>query len=255
MQPCAARELTSATATPCREVVDLFQKLFLTSIIPFIAPRSSVQIIVAALFALCMLLVTLQTAPYRAASSNQLSALSQVNIFLFLFTGLLLNTDPDGIASNRILFAVLVGALTTSIVVMSLVLFVRSLIRQTVRALYAVETDSEDEGDDDVPDMESPPMKPLEGVAEMDESLLLRPSFDGEPPKMPPPPPLAPLNPDARIVRVSSGGRLSAAATPPPSSPVVRGYERPLSRATSPSRAQGLMSLLADGAQPPVPPK
>ena len=36
------------------------------------------QIIVAALFALAMLLVTLQTQPYRTTSSNQLSALSQI---------------------------------------------------------------------------------------------------------------------------------------------------------------------------------
>jgi hypothetical protein len=111
-----------------------------------VAPRSSVQIIVAALFALAMLLLTLQTQPYRAASSNQLAALSQINvraraaalcartrtrivpgahrrcvsttgaqIFLFLFVGLLLNTDPDGIAKNSVMFAVFVGLLTTSI--------------------------------------------------------------------------------------------------------------------------------------------
>jgi hypothetical protein len=106
-----------------------------------------VQIIVAALFALAMLLLTLQTQPYRAASSNQLAALSQINVcaraaalcartrtrkcpgsshalrlhqtgaqvFLFLYVGLLLNTDPDGIAGNRIMFSVFVGLLTTSI--------------------------------------------------------------------------------------------------------------------------------------------
>jgi hypothetical protein len=45
-----------------------------------VAPRSSVQIIVASLFALCMLLLTLQTQPYHAATCNQLAALSQINV-------------------------------------------------------------------------------------------------------------------------------------------------------------------------------
>jgi hypothetical protein len=36
-------------------------------------------------------------------------------VFLFLYVGLLLNTDPDGIAGNRIMFSVFVGLLTTSI--------------------------------------------------------------------------------------------------------------------------------------------
>ncbi len=47
------------------------------------------------------------------------------SIFLFLFTGLLLQTNPDGITNNRLLFAVLVGALTTSIVAFTFYLFVR----------------------------------------------------------------------------------------------------------------------------------
>jgi len=53
-----------------------------TSIIPFIAPRSSVQIIVAALFALAMLLLTLHVEPYSSKASNELAALSQINIFV-----------------------------------------------------------------------------------------------------------------------------------------------------------------------------
>ncbi len=89
---------------------------------------------------------------------------------MFLFTALLLNTDPDGIANNRILFSVLVGLLTTSIVGLSLVIFLRSLVRQTVRALYGVDSDDEDEdgGSDD--EEEAPPPAPLPGVAEADET-------------------------------------------------------------------------------------
>ena len=60
------------------ESIDLMQKLFFTSITPFIAPGSSVQIIVAALVALAMLLLTLHVQPYTDQASNELAALSQI---------------------------------------------------------------------------------------------------------------------------------------------------------------------------------
>jgi hypothetical protein len=193
------------------ESIDLLQKLFLTSVLTFIAPRTSVQIIAACLFAFasacvsacrtlpavnaCMsmsdthfcpapacavLLAVLQIKPYRSASGNQLAALSQINvracatalrrhthaheltharrritpslpqIFLFLFCGLLLNTDPGGIAGERILFSVLIGALTTSIVGFSMLIFLRELANQLLRALYGYDDDEgEDEADEE----------------------------------------------------------------------------------------------------------
>jgi hypothetical protein len=82
------------------ESVDLGQKLFLTSLIAFIAPHSAVQVIVAAMFAFVMLLLAVQVKPYRDRPNNQLLALSQINIFLFLWTVRLLaaaraREDPD----------------------------------------------------------------------------------------------------------------------------------------------------------------
>ena len=65
------------------EAVDMGQKLFLVSIIGFIAPRSSVQIIVATMFAFGMTLFAIAVKPYRERANNQLVALSQVNLFLF----------------------------------------------------------------------------------------------------------------------------------------------------------------------------
>jgi hypothetical protein len=93
-----------------REAVDLGQKLFLTSIIPFIAPHSSVQVIVAVLFSfgeraclrcgptrcaldaggLCsqhpgrphsagMVLFTIQVKPFRERANNQLVSLSMAS--------------------------------------------------------------------------------------------------------------------------------------------------------------------------------
>ncbi len=87
------------------------------------------------------------------------------SIFLFLFTGLLLHTDPDGIARNRIVFSALVGFLTTSIVGWTAILFLRDLWRQTVRALHGLD---DDDDDDEEEDAEGGP--PLDGVAEEDET-------------------------------------------------------------------------------------
>lgn len=169
------------------EAVDMGQKLFLVSIIGFIAPRSSVQIIVATMFAFGMTLFAIAVKPYRERANNQLVALSQVNLFLFracpmrrsgrrrlraprkrgsaaasgrptrrwcllpaltqpphaVFTGLLLRTNPDGISEHHTLFAVLVGALTTSIVAFSFFLFLRELSRQLLNALIDIQDDED----------------------------------------------------------------------------------------------------------------
>jgi hypothetical protein len=89
------------------ETVDLSHKLFLTSIISFIAPHTSVQVVgaplsapalcvlravtaraaaVALMFAFGMVLFVTQVKPYREPANNQLVALAHINIFLFLFT-------------------------------------------------------------------------------------------------------------------------------------------------------------------------
>ena len=124
-----------------------------------------------------MVLLTIQIKPYRDRSNNQLVALSQIkcvrraaararvcsthcaqmmrqltcallpyfcfccSIFLFLFTGLLLQTNPDGITSDRMLFSVIVGMLTTSIVVFTFYLFARELFWQLMAALHEVDED------------------------------------------------------------------------------------------------------------------
>ena len=70
-----------------REAVDLFQKLFFTSIIQFIAPHTSVQIIVATVFAFAMVLITIQLKPYREPANNQLAALSSIKCACVLLPG------------------------------------------------------------------------------------------------------------------------------------------------------------------------
>jgi FtsP/CotA-like multicopper oxidase with cupredoxin domain len=57
----------------------------------------------------------------------------------FLFTGLLLQTNPEGITSDRLLFSVIVGMLTTSIVAFTFYLFIRELFWQLMAALREVD--------------------------------------------------------------------------------------------------------------------
>ena len=121
------------------ECVDNLQKLFLTSIISFVAPRSAVQVIVACMFAFAMVLFAIQVMPYKEGSSNQLLMVAQINIFLFLFMGLLLQTNPGGITSHQLVFSIFVGSLATSIVAFSMYLFAQQLMWQLLAALYAVE--------------------------------------------------------------------------------------------------------------------
>ena len=121
--------------------MDLGSKLFLTSIISLVAPRSATQIIVACMFAYLMVMTVQQVKPYRERANNQLASLSATNIFLFLFTGLLLQTNPDGINANRLLFSVVVGGLTTSIVVFTFYLFVKELMWHLVISLQKVDED------------------------------------------------------------------------------------------------------------------
>ena len=60
-----------------------------------------------------------------------------------MFTGFLLRTNPEGISDHRTLFAVVVGALTTSIVAFSFFLFLRELSRQLLNALIDIQDDED----------------------------------------------------------------------------------------------------------------
>ncbi len=53
-------------------------QLFLTSLIAFIAPHSSTQVIVACMFAFGMLLLTISVRPYKEPANNLLATLSQI---------------------------------------------------------------------------------------------------------------------------------------------------------------------------------
>ena len=60
-----------------------------------------------------------------------------------MFTGFLLRTNPEGISDHRTLFAVVVGALTTSIIAFSFFLFLRELSRQLLNALIDIQDDED----------------------------------------------------------------------------------------------------------------
>jgi hypothetical protein len=59
--------------------------------------------------------------------------------------GLLLQTNPEGISENRLLFAIVVGALTTSIVVFTGFLFLRELSRQLLNTLIDIQDEERDD--------------------------------------------------------------------------------------------------------------
>jgi hypothetical protein len=68
-------------------------------------------------------------------------------------SGLLMQTDPEGITENRLAFSVIVGGLTTSIVMFTAGLFLRELWHQLMTALLELQAeedaDEEDELEDD----------------------------------------------------------------------------------------------------------
>ena len=70
---------------------------------------------------------------------SRLTRIPSCSIFLFLWTGLLLQTNPEGITRDKILFSVIVGVLTTSIVAFTGYLFIRELTWQLMAALREVD--------------------------------------------------------------------------------------------------------------------
>ena len=84
-------------------------------------------------------LLALQRRSRRAALPTPPDTLETRSIFLFLWTGLLLQTNPEGITRDKILFSVIVGVLTTSIVAFTGYLFIRELTWQLMAALREVD--------------------------------------------------------------------------------------------------------------------
>ena len=129
--------------------MDAVEKLFLTSLIAFVVPRTVVQVVAALLFSFAMLLLTMHVRPYKRESVNHLAVLSRINIFLFLLTGLLLDINPLGFADNRVATSVIIGGLMTSTAGASFVMFGHSVLRDWVQQLYAQRISDEDEEDED----------------------------------------------------------------------------------------------------------
>jgi hypothetical protein len=59
-------------------------------------------------------------------------------------------TDPEGISSNRLAFSVIVGGLTTSIVLFTAGLFLRELWHQLVTALLELQAEEDADEEDDL---------------------------------------------------------------------------------------------------------
>jgi hypothetical protein len=78
------------------ESIELFRKLILTSVLALVAPRSAGQVVTGSLVALFALLANLRLRPYALGTLNMVNQIAQLNLFLLLFTALLLKVDVDG---------------------------------------------------------------------------------------------------------------------------------------------------------------
>ena len=87
--------------------------------------------------------------------------------------GLLLQTNPDGITSNKMVFSVIVGTLTTSIVAFSFYLFMRELARQVLNAL--ISADITEDAEDELAELEDR----LEAAEHLDAAQRVSVASDG----------------------------------------------------------------------------
>ena len=94
------------------EVVELARKLLLTSVLALVAPGSATQVTIGTLAAFCMLLLFQRYRPYAAPGMTFVASVAQVNLFVFLFVGLLLKVRLNGDATDSKLFNAIVMILS-----------------------------------------------------------------------------------------------------------------------------------------------
>ena len=94
------------------EVVELGRKLILTSILALVVPGSATQVTVGVLVAFAMLLLFQRHRPYAAPGMTFVASVAQVNLFVFLFVGLLLKVRLNGDATDSKLFNAIVTILS-----------------------------------------------------------------------------------------------------------------------------------------------
>ena len=78
------------------ESVELLRKLALTSILALITPGTAGQVVIGCLVALALLLANIKLKPFASRALNFVNQGAQLNLFLLLFTGLLLKVNLDG---------------------------------------------------------------------------------------------------------------------------------------------------------------
>jgi hypothetical protein len=94
------------------ESVELVRKLILTSILALISPGSAGQVVVGCMVAFFALLGNIKLKPYSERSLNFVNQIAQLNLFFFLFVGILLKVQIDGAPSDSMFFSGLVGGMS-----------------------------------------------------------------------------------------------------------------------------------------------
>ena len=90
----------------------MFRKLILTSIISLVAPGSATQVTVGCLISFVMLILNLRLKPFYIDTLNFVNQIAQLNLFFFLFVGILLKVKIDGAPSDSMFFSGLVGGMS-----------------------------------------------------------------------------------------------------------------------------------------------
>lgn len=113
-----------------RESAELARKLMLTSILALVQPGSATQVTVGCLVAFLYLLLSLRHAPYAEAGVNTVGALAQINLFVYLFVGLLLKVHIDGAGPDARAFSVIVGVLSVLPIALPVLIKLSALVRR-----------------------------------------------------------------------------------------------------------------------------
>ena len=133
------------------EVVELARKLLLTSVLALVAPGSATQVTIGTLAAFCMLLLFQRYRPYAAPGMTFVASVAQVNLFVFLFVGLLLKVRLNGDATDSRLFNAIVTVLSVVPVALPVALTATSYVAglDGDEVQDAMDEAAEDAGGDD----------------------------------------------------------------------------------------------------------
>jgi len=108
-------------------VVEVVNKLLVTSVLGFIAPGGQAQVVAGAGYTFLLLLVYQRARPYAEKAYDTIGYACTVEIFLFFFVALMLKTNVYVTADNEAFYSAFVGVLFCAVFVFPVLIIVRRL--------------------------------------------------------------------------------------------------------------------------------